>query len=85
MKLSVLLKSVSTVAFSSFSDAEIKGITADSRRSGDGVIFVAIKGARADGNDFIADAYRMGCRVFVTENRSLKIECATCIYIHTSA
>jgi UDP-N-acetylmuramoyl-L-alanyl-D-glutamate--2,6-diaminopimelate ligase len=42
------------------SDLVVRRVTADSRQAGDGALFVAIPGARADGRAFIADAVRRG-------------------------
>ncbi len=43
----------------------IRYITHDSRETGDGVLFCAIKGQRADGNDFLPDAIDAGSRCFL--------------------
>lgn len=40
-------------------------VAIDSREAGDGVVFCAIKGERADGNDFILSAIEMGSSVFI--------------------
>ncbi len=45
----------------------IKDIIYDSRKAENGVIFVCITGAVADGHRFAADAYAKGARVFVCE------------------
>ncbi len=44
---------------------ENKYVTHDSRETGDGVLFCAIKGQRADGNDFLPDAVDAGSRCFL--------------------
>jgi UDP-N-acetylmuramoyl-tripeptide--D-alanyl-D-alanine ligase len=41
-------------------DVELGGISIDSRRIGSGDVFLAIRGERLDGHDFIADALRKG-------------------------
>lgn len=46
---------------------DVAFITADSRRAGPGGLFVALRGAQADGHRFLDDAYRRGARAFVTE------------------
>ena len=46
---------------------DIAFITADSRRAAPGCLFVALRGAQADGHLFLDDAYQRGARVFVTE------------------
>ena len=42
---------------------EISGLTADSRRAGPGMAFVAVAGTKADGASFIADAAKNGAAV----------------------
>jgi UDP-N-acetylmuramoyl-L-alanyl-D-glutamate--2,6-diaminopimelate ligase len=46
---------------------DIAFITADSRRAAPGCLFVAVRGAQADGHVFLDDAYQRGARTFVTE------------------
>jgi UDP-N-acetylmuramoyl-L-alanyl-D-glutamate--2,6-diaminopimelate ligase len=46
-------------------DAEITGVSADSRKIRPGAIFVAITGTRADGASFAADAVRRGAAAIV--------------------
>jgi UDP-N-acetylmuramoyl-tripeptide--D-alanyl-D-alanine ligase len=41
-------------------DAGFRDVSIDSRRLGAGSLFVAIKGERFDGNDFVGDAYARG-------------------------
>lgn len=49
-------------------DAQVKGITADSRAVKDGFVFVAVKGALANGHKFISEAVEKGARVVVTQS-----------------
>ena len=72
MKLSELVKGLSDVEIRNFSERDIEYVTATSERAGAGVIFVAIKGARYNGADFIHRAHKLGTRVFVTECKSVK-------------
>ena len=48
-------------------DAEIAQITENSAKCKENSLFVCIKGAKADGHNYAADAYRRGCRCFVAE------------------
>ncbi|MEW6101419.1 MAG: UDP-N-acetylmuramoyl-L-alanyl-D-glutamate--2,6-diaminopimelate ligase [Candidatus Omnitrophota bacterium] len=48
-------------------DLEIRGISCNSKDVQKGFVFVAIKGARQDGNKFIDEALRRGARIIVTE------------------
>lgn len=46
-------------------DAEIKDIAYDSRKAGEGIVFVCLKGAFADGHKYAMSAWEKGSRVFV--------------------
>ncbi len=48
-----------------FCDVEVKDIAYDSRKAGEGIAFVCLKGAFADGHKYAASAYENGSRVFV--------------------
>ncbi len=48
-----------------FRDAEIKDIAYDSRKAGEGIIFVCLQGAFADGHKYALSAYEKGSRVFL--------------------
>lgn len=64
MKLNEILKGLQ---FSSenFEDREILDIAYDSRKAGEGIIFVCLEGAFADGHKYAKSAYEKGSRVFV--------------------
>jgi UDP-N-acetylmuramoyl-L-alanyl-D-glutamate--2,6-diaminopimelate ligase len=62
MKLSELAGGHGSVA-----DVEIVGLTADSRRVEKGYLFAALKGLKADGKDFIADALARGAAAVLVE------------------
>ncbi len=59
--LEVLSPSVSLPAI------EIDTLTENSAKAAHNAVFVCVKGARADGHRFAADAYARGCRLFVAE------------------
>ncbi len=48
-------------------DREITGVCFDSRKADAGNVFIAVKGTRADGHDFIRDAISKGCTAIVCE------------------
>ena len=73
LKLSVLIDALYDVCVKNFFEQEIESVTVDSRSCSRGSVFVAIKGAMADGNEFIIGAHEGGCRVFVTSDSSLNI------------
>lgn len=48
-------------------EREIRFVTSDSRTAAEGALFVAFKGARADGHDFMADCLAKGAAACVSE------------------
>ena len=48
-------------------EAEVTGISIDSRTIDEGMAFFALKGERADGHDFLEDAIEAGCAALVVE------------------
>ena len=49
------------------SDVDLSGVAVDSRAARPGVLFVAMKGARADGHDFAGDAVFRGARAVLSQ------------------
>lgn len=64
MKLSEVLKGLDYTS-KNFKDTEIKDIAYDSRKAGDGIIFVCLEGAFNDGHKYAAGAHEKGSRVFL--------------------
>jgi UDP-N-acetylmuramoyl-L-alanyl-D-glutamate--2,6-diaminopimelate ligase len=52
-------------------DCEIKSIIHDSRKVREGSLFIAIKGFKTDGHDYILDAVKNGASAIVSNGRSL--------------
>ena len=52
-------------------DFQVKGISCNSKKVGEGFIFVAIKGANADGNAFIDEALKNGAKAVVVGGSEL--------------
>lgn len=48
-------------------DTRITSVTSDSREAGPGALFIALKGSRVDGHDFMADCIRKGAAACLTE------------------
>lgn len=69
MKLSTLVHHLESGGTYNFSDVEITGITNDSRKVRPGYIFVAIKGHKADGHNFIKKSLESGAQAVVSEER----------------
>lgn len=66
MKLSEVLKGVSYEC-GNFTDTDIKDIAYDSRKTGEGIMFVCLVGVNADGHKYALSAYEKGSRVFLCE------------------
>lgn len=64
MKLSEVLKSIDYKS-ENFTDADLTDIAYDSRKAGESIAFVCLKGAFADGHKYALSAYEKGSRVFV--------------------
>ena len=48
------------------------GICTDTRQASEGSLFFALRGDRFDGNDYVEEALRKGCRLAVTERGGLE-------------
>jgi len=53
---------------------ESKGICTDTRRDPEGTLFFALRGEQFDGNRFVEDALKKGCRLAITEREDLEGE-----------
>lgn len=67
MKLSDLLKEIQVLSCTANLDAEITGVSYDSRKTQPGHLFVAVTGYAADGHDFIPKAAQSGAAAVVCE------------------
>ena len=85
MKLSGYLEALkdNLISTGSFLDTEIQEIKSDSRKVTQGDIFVAIRGARLDGESFIPQALSAGCTVIVTSG-AFESETVTVIRVNDS-
>lgn len=68
MKLSELLRNVTTVSLVGNSEADITGVDIDSRKVERGHLFVAIKGTQTDGHRFIPKAIASGATAVLCED-----------------
>jgi UDP-N-acetylmuramoyl-L-alanyl-D-glutamate--2,6-diaminopimelate ligase len=69
MKLSVLCSCLKGYKSFDFVEKEVCGLTHDSRKVKGGYVFVAIRGHKVDGHDFIADAGEKGAVALVVEEK----------------
>ena len=68
MRLRELLKDVEYELVQGNLEIEVKDIAYDSRRVSDGIVFVALKGFRVDGHDYIDKAIENGARCIIVED-----------------
>ena len=68
MKLKDILKGTEGKLVSGNTDIEINSLTIDSRKAGEGVLFVAMVGMTTDGHKYIPSAYDKGTRAVITEH-----------------
>ena len=67
MKLSDVLYKVSIRSVTGSTDIDVKDVQIDSRKIKKGSLFIAVKGAAADGHQFIDKAIEAGAAVIVCE------------------
>ncbi len=60
---------------------DINTLTENSAKAARNAVFVCIKGARADGHAFAADAYARGCRLFVAQSALALPDDACILYV----
>ena len=71
MKLNALIRHLGSEEVLGVSDFEITGITNDSRKVRPGYLFVAIKGYKTNGHDFIEKSLEHGAVAVVSEKKLL--------------
>ncbi len=69
MKLSELCSNLKEHKSFNFTEKEIHGITHDSRKVKDGYVFVAIKGHKLDGHNFVTAAIDKGASALIVEKK----------------
>lgn len=67
MKLREILKDINVLQVIGNNDRNITAVESDSRKTGEGVVFVAVKGTQSDGHDFIPGAIASGATAIVCE------------------
>ncbi len=67
MKLNELIKNINGTVLCGSTDIDITNLTIDSRKAGEGSLFVCIYGIHADGHKFIPSAFENGCRAVICE------------------
>ncbi|MCM8772180.1 MAG: UDP-N-acetylmuramoyl-L-alanyl-D-glutamate--2,6-diaminopimelate ligase [Candidatus Omnitrophica bacterium] len=69
MKLKELIKDIKKKKVFNLNNFEVEGIAYDSRKVKENYIFVAIKGTKQDGHDFINEAIERGAKCIVVNKR----------------
>ena len=69
MKLSEIIKDVQDCTVYGSADADVRDLSYNTSSVVQGSCFVAIKGAKADGHEFIAEALKRGASVVVSEKK----------------
>lgn len=86
MQLSKLINNIKMTKYNTiFDDLDIKNIKIDNREVEKGDLFIALKGKKFDGNDFVQDALNRGASIIVSEKKlnlpnSIQVENARNFY-----
>ena len=67
MKLKALLAELPVEEFRGDAEVEITSVEYDSRRVSPGTLFIALRGSKADGHDYIQEAVARGAIVVLAE------------------
>lgn len=67
MKIKNIIADMDCVFLKGSPEQEIESLCYDSRKAGEGSLFVAMTGAETDGHIYIEKAYEQGCRAFAVE------------------
>ena len=84
MRLSELLRNISTLDIKGDVDIEITGVNIDSRKVKEGDVFIAVKGSVADGHTFISKAIELGAKAIVCEDMPEPAEGITYVRVENS-
>jgi len=74
MKIEDVLKGIETISVSGAKDRVISGVDFDSRKVKNGSVFVAVKGYKSDGHDYIRSAIDSGASAIICEKLPEKPE-----------
>jgi UDP-N-acetylmuramoyl-L-alanyl-D-glutamate--2,6-diaminopimelate ligase len=78
MKIEEILKGIEVVSVKGIATATVSGIEFDSRKVTPGSLFVAVKGYKSDGHDFIDSAVKSGVSAVLCETLPLNPEKSVC-------
>jgi len=75
MRLRELLQRVAVLSLTAPPEAEVRGISTDTRRLSPGEVFVALRGEHRDGHSFAQEALRLGAPAVVVERPLRGLPC----------
>ncbi len=84
MTIRDLLRELPKAVVSGPTAGEVRGVTADSREAGEGVVFVAVRGTAADGHRYIDDAIARGAVAVVAETAPPAAVAETITWAHVA-
>lgn len=70
MKLGQIIRNCKALGTRGDLNIDIEAITSDSRKAGEGSLFIAVRGYAADGHKYIASALRQGARAVIYEDEN---------------
>lgn len=75
MRIKELIKSLDTAEnYSNLENFEVCGISCNSKQVSDNFIFIAIKGAREDGNRYIDEAINRGAKAVIFQGQGVRVK-----------
>ena len=84
MKLFRLIEGIEIIRSKVNFDIDIEDISSDSRRVRSGGIFIALKGTKRNGNDYIEMALKSGCSCIITDDENVYYEYEKTVYFKFS-
>ncbi len=81
MQLKNLLEGIDVLQLQGNMAVDVKGIETDSRKCGEGYLFLAIKGVQVDGHQYVANAIELGATVIVHTEPLTNIDTAKCTLV----
>ncbi|MBQ9834576.1 MAG: UDP-N-acetylmuramoyl-tripeptide--D-alanyl-D-alanine ligase [Bacilli bacterium] len=73
MKINEIKNNINLIDSYLYDNSKVKGFSKDTRTIAKGEVYVAIKGEKFDGNDFIIDAFNKGAILAISDNPDNKI------------
>ncbi len=81
MQLKNLLEGIDVLQLQGNMAVDVKGIETDSRKCGEGYLFLAIKGVQVDGHQYVTNAIELGATVIIHTEPLANIDTAKCTLV----